>query len=317
MIWKDITNNSEVWMGLKLELNENSNSNSLLESGHNCRFKLCIKSHPVLWGTLGKQYWGVWVLINPVRWESTDMPVAPINSATIEKSRNEDYYRFWSRFFAKQLGNKKAPYLSKGLWTITIGSSYKSRSLNTSVIIYDIDNAYSSENPRWIGWEGESGNIIALKNEPYTESGRVKWYRKLIRENCCPPVLVWYLTCLSAYIIIDGHDRLKAFQSESSPTKFLVLSSIREEQINKDPKVQQNILFGIQQRQKRQTKSKMTVDEINKLLISAFDTRPYCYSITRAKARANFDKKWISEVKALANNLNSSNIQDMIDRIEP
>ncbi|UII25421.1 hypothetical protein LVD15_19245 [Fulvivirga maritima] len=317
MIWKDITNNSEVWMGLRIEINEDIKSNFLLESGNNCRFKLYNNSQPVLWGTFGSDYWGVWALINPLDWELSDMPVAPINAATVEESKNEEYYWFWSRFFAKQLGDKNDPYLSKGIWTITIGSSYENRAANTSEIIYDLDDAYVTENPRWIDWDiGKNGNIIALKNEPNIESGRVKWYRKLVRENACPPVLVWYLTCLSAYIIIDGHARLKAFQTEAIPAKFLILNSIREQEIKRDPKVQQNILLGIEQRQKHPTKPKMSVDEINKLLISAFDTSPYCYSITTAKGRRNFEEKWIEEVKAFSNNTNSSDIEDMINREE-
>jgi hypothetical protein len=319
MIWRDIINDSDLWTGLRLEVNQGISGEYQLESGINCRFKLHRKENPILWGTFGSEYWGVWILNNKVDWELKDMPVKPINSATIEESKNADYYKFWSRFFAKQLSNESQSILSSGLWTITIGASFENRMDNTLEFINDIDNAFDKENPRWVEWDiGRCGSIVALKNEPNEENGRVKWFRKLVREESCPPVLVWYLSCIDGYVILDGHSRLKSFQLESVPAKFLVLNSIIEEEIRRDPKIQENILLGLEKRQKNQVKRKMNVEEVNKLLISAFDTRPYCRPITNAKARNGYEEKWTSEVReqGVKLNLNSDDIEDMIKRIE-
>ena len=319
MIWRDIINDSDLWTGLRLEVKQGVFGEYELESGINCRFKLHNKNNPIFWGTFGSEYWGVWILNNKVDWELEDMPVKPINSATIEESKNTDYYKFWSRFFAKELNNENKSILSSGIWTISIGSSYKNRTDNTLEFIEDIENAFDKENPRWIEWDiGRCGSIVALKNEPNKENGRVKWFRKLVREDSCPPVFVWYLSCIAGYVILDGHARLKAFQLESVPAKFLVLNSIVEQEVKKDPKVQKNILLGLEKRQKNQVKREMNVDEVNKLLISAFDTRPYCRPITNAKARNGYEEKWISELRdqVIKLNLNSDDIEDMIERIE-
>jgi len=319
MNWIDIINNSYLWSGLRFEINQGISGEYQLESGINCRFKLQSKENPILWGTFGSEYWGVWILNNKIDWKLKDMPVKPINSATVEESKNADYYKFWSRFFAKQLSNESQSILSSGLWTITIGSTFENRMANTSEFINDIENAFDKENPRWIDWDiGRNGSIVALKNEPNKENGRVKWFRKLVREESCPPVLVWYLSCIDGYVILDGHSRLKAFQLESSDVKFLVLNSVIKEEIKRDSKVQKNILLALEKRQNNQVKQKMNVEEVNKLLISAFDTRPYCRPITNAKARNDYEEKWSSEVRiqGVKLNLNTNDIEDMIKRIE-
>lgn len=320
MIWKDSTNDSGLWYRLRIEVNEDISSKYQLESGINCRFKLSDKNRPILWGTFGLEYQGVWVLNNKVDWELRDMPVIPITSSIVEASKNTDYYKFWSRFFAKQLGNENSSVLSSGLWTITIGFSSSKNKVDNALAIYDVDNAFDRDNPRWIDWGlTGAGSIVALKDEPSQDNGRVKWFRKLVREGVCPPVLVWYLNCIDGYIILDGHARLKAFQLESVTANFLVLESVIEkDNILREPRAQKNILLNIEKRQKHPIKSKMRVKDINKLLISAFDTRPYCYSITRAKARSNYEEKWTAEVRELGIklNLNSINIEDMIKRID-
>ncbi len=319
MIWKDIINDTNLWMGLRIEINEAASSTFQLESGINCRFKLYNNEQPILWGTFGSDYWGVWVLINKNNWELDDMPIPPINSSLIEDSKKADYYKFWSRIFAKELGNSKTPSLSNGLWTITIGSSMKNRTENTSELINDIDNAFDNANPRWVEWDiGRCGSLVALKDEPDQESGRIKWFRKLVRENACPPILVWFLGCIDGYVILDGHARLKAFQLEDAAVQFLVLNAVREEEIIRDPKIQESILLGIEKRQNHPVKPKMSVEEVNKLLLSAFDTRPYCRPITNAKARSNYEEKWTAEIREFGTNqnLDSVDIEDMIDRLE-
>ncbi|MCH2193266.1 hypothetical protein [Kordia sp.] len=319
MIWKDITNDAELWTGLRIEVDNKISGILQLESGVNCRFKLLNKDIPILWGTFGKEYWGVWLLQNKVDWELEDMPIKPINSETIEASKNADYYKFWSRFFAKSLGDEKQPILSDGLWTLTIGASPENKEKNTSIKVGDIAKAFDVENPRWITWDiGRNDSLVALKNEPNEKNGRVKWFRKLVKQGSCPPILVWYLSCIGGYVVLDGHCRLKAFQIESVPVKFLVLDSIVEQEIKKDPKVQQNILLAIEKTQKNQVKRKINVEEINKVLIRAFDNRPYCHPITNAKARHNFEEKWTTEVRdmGISLNLNSDDIEIMIKRIE-
>ena len=313
MYWKDIINDSDEWIGLRIEVIQDAKSNFILESGANCRFKLNMNEKPILWGTFGCDYWGVWILNNKEHWQLSEMPIMPINSNVVQSSIASEYSKFWSKYFTKQLIENNSSSLSSGIWTITTENE------NTSCRIRDVESVFEKRNPRWIEWDiGRCGSIVALKEEPNDDSGRVKWFRKLVREEICPPVLVWYLSCLDGYILIDGHSRLKAFQMESISPRFLILNSIVEKEKKPDIKIQESILKGIEKRQKHQVKSKMNIDEVNRLLISAFDTRPYCRPITNAKAKRNYEDSWTEEVKGIGEvlNLNTSLINDMIARTE-
>lgn len=317
MIWKDIVDEANEWCGLRVEVAGNSSPKLLLESGSNCRFKLYNGALPVLWGTFGAEYWGAWALKSYKTWEVEDMPVAPINAQLVEISKNANFHAFWSRFFMKQLWHEKA-CLSAGIWKITVG--YTSQNwVKGKEIVHDLDQAFAKENPRWIAWDiGKCGSLIALKEAPVQESGRVKWYRKLVKAGECPPVLIWYLACLDSYVILDGHARLKAFQLESTVPSMLILNAIKEEKVVRDPTVQQHILAGIEKRQNHQVKRPMNVEEVNRLLISAFDTRPYSRPITHAKARSHYEAKWIDEVRTFGQrmNLDREEIEAMIARVE-
>ena len=162
------------------------------------------------------------------------------------------------------------------------------------------------------------GSIIALKKVPSPDHGRVKWYRKLVKAEVCPPVLVWYFGCLAGYVILDGHCRLKAFQLESVPPRFQFLNSGIEQENKTDPKVQESVLLSMEKRQSHRAKSKMQVDQINRLLISVFDTRPFFRSVTKAKAQKEYEEKWTSEVRTMGRALDANPewIEDMIQRIE-
>lgn len=317
MIIKDITGNKNQWKGLRMEVRENLSSKFLLESGLNTRFKLSYEGVPLFWGTFGEDYWGVWLLINKFDWEVSQMPIPPINSPTIEKSKNANYHLFWTRFFAEQL---EKTVLSTGLWTLTIGAEKQNKNAQVSEIINDIDETFIEENPRWVEWDiGRWSSIVALKNEPDTANGRVKWFRKLVRESVCPPVLVWYLRVIDGYIILDGHNRLKAFQLEDKPIEFLVLNNVLEETIETDEKIREKILFSLQKRQENAFKTQLSTEETNAILLSAYDKSTYFKAITKATAKPNFEAKWMAEIKDFGEkqNLKSEDIEMMIDRTEP
>lgn len=317
LIWEDIINDKEEWTGLRLDVKEKTPARLKLESGDNTRFKIYNGEHPVLWGTFGAEYWGVWALRNKNNWESKDMPIPPIHSSDIERSRDNDHYSFWSRFFAKELMRKGDPRLSQGLWTLTIGASPKQRLKNSTLFVYDIEHVFEKNNPRFIEWDiGHSYSLVSIKEEPNTENGRVKWFRKLVREESCPPVLIWHLHCIDGYIILDGHCRLKAFQLEDTPIEFIVLNAVRKEKHEKDAKVQKNILYSLEQRQENAKKSTMTVDQVNQLLIAAFDDRPFYRPITNATAKHDYDATWTQEVWEIAETLGieKTEIEYMIER---
>ncbi|MFE0644934.1 hypothetical protein ACFW2Y_25480 [Streptomyces sp. NPDC058877] len=68
------------------------------------------------------------------------------------------------------------------------------------------------------GWE-----VLPLRPMPDADDGRVKAYRKQVREGTLPPVLLWWVSGLDCHLVLDGHARLAASIAESVEPPLLQL----------------------------------------------------------------------------------------------
>ena len=76
---------------------------------------------------------------------------------------------------------------------------------------FALKNALELPQCHYIDWGcSGSGEIIPLREPSPADAARVKAWRKHARENTLPPVLLWWVTGLEAYVILDGHDRRPA-----------------------------------------------------------------------------------------------------------
>ncbi|MYV96708.1 hypothetical protein [Streptomyces sp. SID3343] len=66
--------------------------------------------------------------------------------------------------------------------------------------------------------------IMPLRAPAPADDGRVKAYRKQVRDDTLPPVLVWWVGMLTTHVVLDGHDRLAAAIAEGRVPPLLVLS---------------------------------------------------------------------------------------------
>ena len=71
--------------------------------------------------------------------------------------------------------------------------------------------------------------VLALRPPSAPDSSRVKAWRKRARERVLPPVLLWWIEGLAAYVILDGHDRLQAASLEGTRCDTVSLALFREE----------------------------------------------------------------------------------------
>jgi len=70
------------------------------------------------------------------------------------------------------------------------------------------------------GWQG----VVTLRTPPEAEEGRVKAHRKLAREGTLPPLLLWWVSGLDGWLLLDGHARLVAALAEGIVPPALELS---------------------------------------------------------------------------------------------
>lgn len=88
----------------------------------------------------------------------------------------------------------------------------------------------------WIDWFADNGawQILPLRPLDSSDAGRVKSYRKQVDEGILAPVLLWWISGLDCYVVLDGHDRLAAALAEETEPPLLALSSVSAYQVAHD-----------------------------------------------------------------------------------
>jgi hypothetical protein len=56
------------------------------------------------------------------------------------------------------------------------------------------------------------------------DAGRVKAYRRELREGILPPALLWWVSGLNTLLVMDGHDRITAAVAEHARPDVVVLA---------------------------------------------------------------------------------------------
>ena len=302
--WRDVKDLEKEWKYLEVKVVDDVKPSLRIISGVSARFKINGPAGPVCWGEIEDGYYGAWFLRNDNEWGIEHMPVRPITSEDIEKLdgiKDEDLSSHWAKFFANALGNTKSSPLYSGKWSITNQNQY----IETGS---DLPNWPSSEEnkvgfyttrPLYLDW-GAAGNygVMALKAMPPESDGRVKWWRKKVKEGTCPPALIWFISCLQAYVILDGHSRLRAFQLENQKPKYMVLKPLNELERQPNPELAKRVHESLKEREQNPRKSAMSIHQINKLLIEVYDDRPFVNYNSNSLAKTDFEAQWQEEVRS-------------------
>lgn len=78
-----------------------------------------------------------------------------------------------------------------------------------------------------VDWLRQGGSpVIALRRLSPPESARVKSWRRQARDGVLPPVLLWWVSSICGYVILDGHDRLQAALAERMWPAYLTLGML-------------------------------------------------------------------------------------------
>jgi hypothetical protein len=92
------------------------------------------------------------------------------------------------------------------------------------------------ENPGEVDWIARQGGwqVLPLRRLSDVADGRVKAYRKQARVGVLPPVLLWWISGLDCYVILDGHDRILAAIAENLEPPFIALSNVDRRRLETD-----------------------------------------------------------------------------------
>ncbi len=342
IFWRDIEDLAGHWNGLGVDVKRPANGkpNLRLLSGHNERMQLVLGDQTLLWGTLSRCLYGVWLVRNHLLEQLPQTLVGPIDSPLVEQQARLDpalRLKTWSRFFVQQLMQHQPDFFYPGYWLVRAlrpESQKPMRPMLTGTEAWYFKggedalshmaqwaiygrNILDNQQPgaaRWIELYEGGGAVVGLHAvDPH--SGRLKWWRKKAREGSLPPILLWYVSGLNCHLILDGHCRLQAAIDENLPPQFLVLSSPRLYRYRPNPDEQQKVLGALQVQVQR---NKLDTGRFNQLLISTFDDRPYHGFGSQSWAGIASEQVWIDQVSGILKARGDlSDLEEILEREAP
>lgn len=308
--WQDKIDDYQQWHSLHVRVNPQSVTSGAPEllSGHNSRIQLQLRGYPLFWATVLHNHSGVWLIHNREHPDQNNL-LSPIRSHTVEQmaaASSDTRTAQWCRYFARDLLDRPSPLLSAGEWLLrpmnavtpaapyscNIPQTVKEWRFRSPVsndhsgadwMLYseDLPDLQSPEQVILVDW-WFGGYLLLPRYQVEPQSSRLKYWRKIAREGKLPPVLVWYISGLASYLILDGHLRLQAAFDESVPPSFIVLSQYHESHYEPGPEAIDKIQQALQHQINR-SPGKPDIDSINQRLIGLYQTRyGLHYSLSRA-----------------------------------
>ncbi|WP_433494445.1 hypothetical protein ACQP26_28435 [Micromonospora sp. CA-248089] len=79
----------------------------------------------------------------------------------------------------------------------------------------------------WFGYgdpDEDQRDVLPLRRLSPASAGRVRSYRRQLREGILPPALLWWVSGLNTLLVLDGDDRITAALAEQAVPEVLVLA---------------------------------------------------------------------------------------------
>ncbi|MDV9170599.1 hypothetical protein R6V09_10690 [Streptomyces sp. W16] len=151
------------------------------------------------------------------RFDSYRSPLPPLRATQQRSDVN------WVHQYARCLEESPESPLHDGRWVLTRRDRF-APGIWTTDFVQEWPNG-GLELYCGGGWHG----ILPLRRLSPPDAPRVKAYRKHAREGTLAPVLLWWLTFLDGWLILDGHDRAVAALAEGTQPVCVELRRVPDE----------------------------------------------------------------------------------------
>ncbi|WP_369258275.1 hypothetical protein [Streptomyces sp. R35] len=244
------------------------------ESADGGRLLLRQGGHPLLLGRIDRgpegnlSYEGLFVH----RLDGYRSPLPPIRSALTRSAGN------WAHLYAGWLEESADGPLHDGRWLLS-----EARTFPPYVWSGDFPRDWPACYLDWCagGWQG----VVPLRELSPPDAPRVKAYRKHVREGTRAPVLLWWVSSLDGWLILDGHDRAVAALAEGRDPACVVLARAPDEDVWR--RTADEVTAGHEQRMERlRDRSGLGVERERATLERAYgevmSSLPYDHGLTRS-----------------------------------
>jgi hypothetical protein len=251
--------------------------------------RLSIQNTPHLWTRIETDFYGYHILIASQPQQMPVLPPIPFFMARQNAAKNLRHMA-WARTYAEMLASSSASPLVDGKWFL--GQEPRWQELEPSLL----QKIVAQQSHGFVQWEFSKWLYpVALRRFSSPEHGRVQAWRKFTKTDSLPPILLYWVSALDAYVILDGHDRLLAAHLEQVSAPALVLHETRL--WTADSTVQNKILAGLENAAPPKGERFSAVDRANRVLQQAFSPEVHMVG-TRARMLEGGMMQWTTEVKA-------------------
>ncbi|GLW34522.1 hypothetical protein [Actinoplanes regularis] len=212
-------------VGLKLEVTGHGRPGLAVHIAAGGRLLLRQGDQPVLLAKVFNDYSGVEYLVTD-RFRSPIAPLRASHAATIADSDEENRGERWAHHFASALESARQSPLHDGSWLLDTRHTRPESTPWASVAAQRWTQRLLAENPGAIDWIAQHGDsqVLPLRRLSDATDTRVKSYRRQARAGILPPVLLWWISSLYSYVVLDGHDRILAAVAEDQWPSFIALA---------------------------------------------------------------------------------------------
>jgi hypothetical protein len=319
-------NDSQQWQGTLIHIGDDAQraapndqpAPTHWQSATGSRARLVLHDRVLLWLKFESNHYGVNVL--KARAEETSMPwidADTLRSSQIEAIRAKPVakrFAAWAQVFAEQLLTSAHSMLYPGHWMLgtarpqpnqkrwTYGTDFPFRHRLSRCVIWQLDKVeetLTQNNNVFCDWFVSPDYKIITLRDVDQDAGRVRWWRKKIREGSLPPVLLWYVSCLCSYVLIDGHDRLAASIAEGVAPDFVILHRVEAHEREPDVDTQAAITKSLEARALNPRKRELDVNSLNDIVLAAYENRPwYLTELDTAWPKRFSNAQWNAEIRA-------------------
>ena len=158
-------------------------------------------------------------------------PVGPFSAERARKISEDPggAHTRWAHLFADRLWEAGGP-LHSGTWILAPGDWPSSGAIDRAARWHA--SVHTDHPAGFVDWRPHAAReqILPLRQLSPADAGRVKALRKLARDGCLPPVLLWWISGLNCLVVLDGHDRIVAARAEGVAPPVLELGLAAREQ---------------------------------------------------------------------------------------
>jgi hypothetical protein len=277
------------------------------------RLSVVHNNQPLLWARIDWEHYGYFYLLSSREESLGVLPPIPFSetravSGAIQNLETDSnaWLHAWSKLFVSLLQETSGSCCASSRTLLGAGDRIWPD-------VADLSLSLSLPRSDYSAWDFASSGAntkgpvspppLPLRNFSSESRGRVKSFRKLARDGRLPPLLLWWISGLQRYVILDGHDRLLAATLVGVMPHWLALGGLRVWPLQIDSVRREMILRSVGESLGQDARTpgrqrSLSVEHANRILVGTFDERPHECLVTRAWPIPGGALAWNREVKA-------------------